>query len=200
MKSVKYIQKKGFNNFHKYSFVTESDVVEKIREELARRNVMLIPSVKKRDIREHTNQKGNIEYITTLEVEFTFIDGDSGETISFTSVGEGQDPGDKGPYKAMTGAQKYALMKTFMLPTGDDPESDENVDKSNGDPQEVPVASEKQLRYLKRLLDEEKNRTQKTPMEIVNDLKERFKFDDLRTINTKQASDVIEYLKGGKAS
>jgi hypothetical protein len=50
-------------------------------------------------------------------------------------IGEGQDAGDKGPYKAMTGAQKYALMKTFMIPTGDDPEADEDVDKRNSEEQ-----------------------------------------------------------------
>ena len=63
--------------------------------------------------------------VATLVVEFTFIDAETGETESFTVVGEGQDSGDKAVYKALTGATKYALMKTFLIPTGDDPERDE---------------------------------------------------------------------------
>ncbi|MCM3141701.1 ERF family protein [Brevibacillus sp. MER 51] len=140
MKQVKYIQKRGKNKFHNYTYATESDVSEKIREELAERNVMMIPSVVGHSTREHTNQKGNREYICTVDMQFTFLDGDSGETITFNTIGEGQDAGDKGPYKAITGAQKYALMKAFMIPTGDDPEADEGVDQRNTEP---PKSGEK---------------------------------------------------------
>ena len=42
-------------------------------------------------------------------------------------AGEGADPGDKAPYKALTGALKYALLQSFLLATGDDPE-DERAD------------------------------------------------------------------------
>lgn len=133
MKQVKYIQKTGRNTFHNYNYATEADVNEKVREVLAEQNVIMIPNVKSQSYREHINNKGKTEYITTAEVEFTFIDGETGETIAFTTFGEGQDAGDKGTYKAITGAQKYALMKTFMIPTGDDPEADKGVDERNSD-------------------------------------------------------------------
>ncbi|ALA12461.1 ERF family protein [Paenibacillus larvae] len=134
MDSVKYIQKTGYNSFNNYKYATEADVNEKVREELAGRKVIMIPNVKSQSIREHKNRKGYIEYIATVQVEFTFMDGESGETITFSTFGEGQDSGDKGTYKAITGAQKYALMKAFMIPTGDDPEGDTGVDeRNNGD-------------------------------------------------------------------
>lgn len=131
MQEVKYIQKKGFNSFHKYKYATEADVAEKVREVLAEQNVIMIPNMTSHSIREHTTSKGNREYIATVNMEFKFIDGDSGEEITFHMVGEGQDAGDKATYKAITGAQKYALMKAFMIPTGDDPEADESVDERN---------------------------------------------------------------------
>lgn len=131
MQEVKYIQKKGYNKFHNYKYATEADVAEKVREVLAEQNVVMIANTTSHSVREHINQKGNREYIVTVNVEFRFIDGDSGETITFNMAGEGQDAGDKGTYKAITGAQKYALMKTFMIPTGDDPEQDEGVDERN---------------------------------------------------------------------
>lgn len=133
MQDVRYIQKRGYNSFHKYNYATESDVAEKIRESLAEQNVVMIPNMTSHSIREHTTSKGNREYITTVVMEFKFIDGESGEEITFTMIGEGQDAGDKGPYKAITGAQKYALMKAFMIPTGDDPEADEGVDQRNSE-------------------------------------------------------------------
>ena len=58
---------------------------------------------------------------------YTFADVDSGEEIIAKVAGQGLDPGDKAPYKAMTGALKYALLQSFLLATGDDPE-DERVD------------------------------------------------------------------------
>lgn len=131
MQEVKYIEKKGFNSFHKYNYATESDVAEKVREVLASQNVMMIPSVKEHFTREHINAKGKTEYIATVLMEFTFIDGETGEKITFQMAGEGQDAGDKAYYKAITGAQKYALMKAFMIPTGDDPEQDDQVDARN---------------------------------------------------------------------
>ena len=102
---------------------------------------MMLPDVVEHSTRTHTNQKGNTEYIATVKVKFTFIDGDSGEELSIHSVGEGQDAGDKAVYKAITGAQKYALMKAFMIPTGDDPEQDsesqqvQNNNSYNNQPQ-----------------------------------------------------------------
>lgn len=138
MTQVKYIEKRGFNNFNKYKYATEADVNEKVREYLAEQNVMLIPNMKSHTVREHQNRKGNTEYIVTAEVEFTFYDGDTGESLSFTIYGEGQDAGDKATYKAITGAQKYALMKSFMIPTGDDPEQDE---KPQQEKKETPLTT-----------------------------------------------------------
>jgi hypothetical protein len=47
----------------------------------------------------------------------------SGQWIETVHVGEGEDRGDKAAYKAITGATKYWVMKTFLISTGDDPES-----------------------------------------------------------------------------
>lgn len=131
MQQVQYIQKRGHNKFHNYTYATEADVAEKVREVLAENNVIMIPNMLSHEVMEKTNRQGNLEYIVTVNMEFTFMDGDSGEIITYHMSGQGQDAGDKGIYKAVTGAQKYALMKAFMIPTGDDPEADESVDERN---------------------------------------------------------------------
>ena len=134
MKEVQYIQKKGFNTHFRYKYATEADVNEKIREEFCKQNVVMTPDIVHSEIREHVNRSGNTEYITKVDMEFTFVDADTGDYFVICSSGEGQDTGDKGIYKAIAGAQKYVLMKLFMIPTGDDPEADESVDERNTTP------------------------------------------------------------------
>jgi hypothetical protein len=130
-KVVKYIQKRGKNKFHNYSYATEADVNEKVREELAERNVILIPNLINHSMRETTTRSGNTEYICCVIMQFTFMDAETGEQLTIGMRGEGQDVGDKAIFKAISGCQKYALMKQFMIPTGDDPEADEDADRRN---------------------------------------------------------------------
>lgn len=125
MAAVDRIPKSGHNNFHNYDYAMEADITSAVRGELAKRHVMLIPSVTKTEFIEGKNAKGNVERIYTVTARFTFHDGESGETIGFDMVGQGSDPSDKGLFKCLTGVVKYAIMKTFLIPTGDDPEKEE---------------------------------------------------------------------------
>jgi len=61
-------------------------------------------------------------------MQVTFVDTESGESFSCIFYGDGSDSNDKAIYKAITGAQKYALMKTFLVATGDDPEQDRQAE------------------------------------------------------------------------
>ena len=81
---------------------------------------------------------------------YTFADVDSGEEIIAKVAGQGLDPGDKAPYKAMTGALKYALLQSFLLATGDDPE-DERAD-ARTNPERLISAEE--IRELEKLIAE----------------------------------------------
>lgn len=112
------VPKRGFNAFHKYHYVTEGDLVGAVRQYLAAANIVMIPDV--------TDVIKDGE-LTTVLVEYTVTDGN--EAFTFKSPGTGSDRGDKGLYKAMTGSQKYAIMKLFKIETGDDPESDTRVDE-----------------------------------------------------------------------
>ena len=54
---------------------------------------------------------------------FTFRFENESGFLDVEALGQGMDSGDKAVYKAMTGAQKYALRQTFVIETGDDPDS-----------------------------------------------------------------------------
>jgi CBS domain-containing protein len=111
MMAAETVAKRGKNTHFKYDYATEADIVRAVRETLAHEGVAVVPAVVARELR------GNV---TVLTVEFTFTDGIS--SLKTVVIGEGQDGADKGAYKALTGATKYAILKTFLIPTGDDPE------------------------------------------------------------------------------
>lgn len=58
-----------------------------------------------------------------MEVTYRFVNMEKPvEYIEMTTYGDGVDPQDKAPGKAMTYADKYALMKAYKIITGDDPD------------------------------------------------------------------------------
>lgn len=112
------LPKTGYNQHFKYHFVTDADVSDTIRQELAQENIAFFASMV-----DYQQENGH----TRATFEFTFACGDSGQSITSVWTGEAQDKQDKGLSKAATSAEKYFLLKTFMLSTGDkadDPDSD----------------------------------------------------------------------------
>jgi hypothetical protein len=53
---------------------------------------------------------------------YTFEDVATGEQLTIHWLGAGQDKGDKGVYKAYTGALKFFLINFFQVQVGDAPE------------------------------------------------------------------------------
>lgn len=117
---VDYVQKSGRNDHHGYTYVTERDLTEKIRGPLVEHGIMLFTSVEEKE------QQGSLTRVVT---EHSFIDTETGATLVIQGRGQGQDKQDKGVYKAVTGAVKYMLYKTFLIPAGDDPEKPPTIDR-----------------------------------------------------------------------
>lgn len=60
-----------------------------------------------------------------LEVTYRFVNVDNPqEYIEIKTYGDGIDTGDKATGKAMTYADKYALLKAYKISTGDDPDQE----------------------------------------------------------------------------
>jgi len=135
MAAVGYLQKTGTNTKQGYKYAREADVVAAMRPELAKRHIFIFPnviSVQRNKVERLDFDKAlKFSWATDILVEWTIEDGESGETRKCVIPGCSESPGDKGVYVAMTGSEKYLLMKGFLLPTGDDPESDENEEKGS---------------------------------------------------------------------
>src|SRR4029079_18402967 len=68
------------------------------------------------------NYTGTNENITQVIIGARFVWPNPNGRLEMTDTrywpGYGDDAGDKGVYKALTGAEKYLLMKTFLVSTG----------------------------------------------------------------------------------
>jgi len=145
-----WIEKSGTNQFHNYKYATEADLVAALRGKLYKRNVFLFPNVVhcERKALTITSKNGSRETaLTDIAMDWTFVDGDSGETWTCQVPGCGEDSGDKGVYKAMTGSEKYLLMKAFLIPTGDDPEEESRGDYQRGKAAAEAVKDRKLAEY-----------------------------------------------------
>ncbi len=137
MEAVSHIEKDSYNAFQKYNYVSEANLVGKVRQAMIDNKLIAIPDMVSHNI--IPSGKDGDSHLTTVVVEYTFIDAESGEFITFTSGGQGTDKGDKGIFKALTGCNKYALLKAFQIATGDDPEADTGGSKSKKKPASKPI-------------------------------------------------------------
>lgn len=116
-----------------YKAVSERDILDAVKPLEAKYRVYSYPSnrqiVDDEILEGEKTYQGNTTKTTTfftrIQTEYTFINIDKPDE-QFTTIvfSEGIDPGDKGSGKAMTYADKYALMKAYKISTGDDPDQD----------------------------------------------------------------------------
>jgi len=149
---IGYIQKRGHNERFNYSYVTAADIAGSVGDILAELGVVVIPSLENITY-ESTAGRGETTRMARVVMTYTFSDVDSGEEIVAKVAGQGLDVGDKAPYKAMTGALKYALLQSFLLATGDDPE-DERVDARFTAPGSDRPISADEVHELEKLIAE----------------------------------------------
>lgn len=121
------IAKKGKNSFQNYEYATEADFVLAIKPLLNDVGLVIIPNLGGQ-ISTHPQGKG---ILTSVAMIYKIVNIDDPADYTQVSVpAQGADNGDKGAYKAITGAKKYMLANTFMIATGDDPEKDKRTKKS----------------------------------------------------------------------
>lgn len=133
MRKVSYVQRTGKNSFHNYTYAGETDLLDKLRPAMMEAGLMLLPSV------QHVSPIDDFGN-THVQVAYTLIhqDGDIWPE-KLVAAGTGNDKakngtvGDKGVYKAITGANKYLLFKLFQIATGDEPEQASAHDETSSE-------------------------------------------------------------------
>lgn len=116
MQEVRRLQKDDQVEFGntKYKALSEEKVTEIMRQQLVEKRIVVFP------IEQNCSRTGQI---THVDVKYRMVNvDDPTDFIEIVSSGDGADSQDKGAGKAMTYAYKYMWLRTFALPTGEDPD------------------------------------------------------------------------------
>ncbi len=115
-----------------YKAVAESDVLEAVKPIEEKYGIYSYP-VSRTVIKdeaytttsEYDGRKSEkTTFFMRLATVYRFVNTDKPEEyIDITTYGDGVDTQDKAPGKAMTYADKYALLKAYKIQTGDDPDA-----------------------------------------------------------------------------
>jgi len=128
MNSINYLQKDdkvSFGNTN-YKAISEEKVTLSVRQAMIRFGVVILP------VGVVLTKDGSL---STVQAKYKIINVHNPvESEIIESCGQGADSQDKGSGKAMTYAYKYMLLRSFAIPTGDDPDkisSEELTDMEN---------------------------------------------------------------------
>ena len=111
---------KNINITNAYKAVSEADILKAVNE--AEHKVGLVSYQDSLEIITQT-QPGQGANVIRVKVGMRIVNIDNPEEfIIVYGLGDGIDRGDKACGKAVTYATKYALMKGYKIPTGDDPD------------------------------------------------------------------------------
>lgn len=116
MKAIEYLNKDDRVEYKstKYRAMSEEKVTTTVRKELLRQGLVVFP------IEQSVSQNGTI---TTTNTVYKMVNVENPEEfVILASSGQGADTQDKGVGKAMTYSFKYMLLRTFAIPTGEDPD------------------------------------------------------------------------------
>lgn len=125
MQKVEYLKKDARVSFQgqSYSALSEEKITTAVRQAMIDVGLVMFPTQQKITVVERPAKNGkDRDDIFQAEVTYTLMDTEGGNSVEIVSFGHGIDSGDKSPGKAMTYAYKYALLRTFAIPTGEDPD------------------------------------------------------------------------------
>ena len=114
-----------------YKALSEEKVTTIMREQMLKYNLVVFP------VEMFASRNGQLSHV---DVRYRIVDADTGEYIEVVSCGDGADTQDKGAGKAMTYAYKYMWLRTFAIPTGEDPDkvSSAQLDAEQKEPKPEP--------------------------------------------------------------
>lgn len=151
------------------------------------------------------------QFFMRVETIYRFVNVDKPEEfIETTTYGDGIDSQDKSPGKAMTYADKYALLKGYKIVTGDDPDQNASEDitppkqPQKQPPRQVgkatPAEVQKDIDELKakpidnlkiKALESELARTGATKPGLLKN----YKVKDIKDLNIEQWQDAMKKLE-----
>ena len=178
-----------------YKAVSERDVLDAVKPIEQKYRVYSYPFnteiIKDETLGKTNNYGTSTSQFLRLKRVYRFVNIDKpDEYIDVISYGDGIDTGDKAPGKAMTYADKYALMKAYKLSTGDDP--DKEASPQEGYRRTYQQQPQQQARP---------QQSQKTPITVSQKqtLENLYNHDELMKILNKNGINSVDQLNSEQA-
>lgn len=179
LKEKGILKREGNNTFDKYKYFSEAQYKQLFTELFSAAKLELSFTELEYTTFEGSEKQANGRM---PKLEFKLTDVDTGFYESTVITGEGIDKGDKAGYKAYTGAIKYYLANTFLVATGDDPETESpehTMNKKTKKTMTDTKATEEQINIIRKLAGEKGK--------VLDE-------EALTNLTMKSASQTIEYL------
>lgn len=137
MKEVQNLQKDmtvGSGNYA-YKAISETKVTSEVRKSLIKHGLVFYQhKILKNKMIPIVSKEGKTSWLSLVTVVYDLIDAEEDDRskqlpLHVESIGSGIDSQDKATGKALTYAYKYALLRLFAIPTGEDPDRKASVDK-----------------------------------------------------------------------
>ena len=163
------------SKYSSYKAVSERDILDAVKPLEAKYRVYSYPyerNIIEKDFLTIKGQNGErTQFYIRAQVTYRFVNIDKPEEfIEITSWGDGIDSGDKCVGKAMTYADKYALMKAYKISTGDDPdqEASKEYEKTKKPSQKKETQTEVETVDLAKELNEWRENLLKVGVDVHN--------------------------------
>lgn len=131
-----------------YKAVSESDILDAVKPIECELGIYSYPcdrKLTKEDRVTFKNRFGDTDnFVIRIETTYRFVNVDKPEEfIDIKTYGDGVDSQDKAPGKAMTYADKYALLKAYKVKTGDDPDKNKSSKLSDNEQELILIYMDK---------------------------------------------------------
>lgn len=138
MQDVEYLSKDDQIKFGStnYRAISEEKVTQAVRQSLIKHGLVILP------VEQNHSKEGTL---STVDTKYKIVDIDTGQHEIIVSSGTGADTQDKGVGKAMTYSYKYLLLRTFAIPTGEDPDKISSAELDAKEGKQQSKKSEKEV-------------------------------------------------------
>ena len=196
MKNIEYLTKDDKVEFGatKYKAISEEKVTTAVRDQLVKQGIVILPISQDAENKELIRTEKSVNMLTSVHTKYRIqnID-DVNDYIEVESNGSGVDTQDKGVGKAMTYAYKYMLLRTFAIPTGEDPDKISSAETDNKMSQEVEGNKVISQNLVNKAIANN-NISETTVLEVLM----KYGYKSTAEIKGKDYMNIVNELRGNK--
>ena len=148
MQNIEYLTKDDKVEFGntKYKAISEEKVTTAVRKELVTQGIVILPVMQESTVTELIRTDKSVNQRADVHTRYRIQNiEDKEDYTEVESNGSGVDTQDKAVGKAMTYAYKYMLLRTFAIPTGEDPDKISSAETDSKIAKEVENEENKRI-------------------------------------------------------